>query len=726
LLTIKKSLGQNCFNSISINEEFLYDSVDLLTLQSRTIDNEYKRLQEVDNRALSKSNRLFQYVNKWQYNMGQDAYMRPYRLNVSLPFRYDGFIPAHSQNDRDISGHTHAWFVLGEGLPQYIEQNDKWGPALLSYTKMPIGTAELIGTDSDAYEQLKYETVRATYEGWSDIKYDPIQEACYAFFRGVLYRFEDITLGDYRFSVILKTSEPILDDVFTTEFIQNDQFKTLTLVVNFYIPDPILTSLETGNENYVLDRSLLYFSNEILKTSDNSIDFDTDDISLRLYDRTTAKVYLGGVVTQDWYYNSNIGNIIYVARGDRSRFSTLFTDLFRIGDDFTINYTMSTDDNNPFYGMTITFQDMVEVTDDYFWCKHIVVKSNLSIDPDGVNDLNIADNVVQSVTEQNVLTEFLQNPLLFTQNNTIYISRAIAYENAIYDKIVNARANNARYKELSLANFRNYISNTAIARRGGDGNFLKFNILPPTEMQILVKLQAESGQLGLLQNPYWFPISRHSGQFKPITKLILKAKDSEQFSSVFPTELIDTASYRLNISKNVTGDRFRTEKYNEFIPSTTRQDHWSYISAITGQLISRKSLPWLVYPSEHKGFASLVFNSQEVITVTSAVQTVISLDVLLKSRVYSWLSLNTLALTQNQKFDLLNLYYDVTPETVDNYDTNSLIVRGFLESTFGKVYRIDSISTNTGVIVQFNKDSLMLTMIDIPVDATSLIIKFIR
>lgn len=714
------------FDSIDLHKEYLIKSIDLLTTESSTTTNEYSRLSEESYPILSEKNRLYQFINKWAYVYGNDVYENPYRLNISLPFRHDGFSPSTKTIERDIRNHTHSWFILGEGQMPYSPINESTVKKHLSYTKYPIEPSNLTDITTDAYELLQYETNQQTVVAWSNIFYDKSQDACYAFFRGVLYRFESNKLDGYRFAIILKGRNTIIDDVYQMNYYQNDTFKTLTLMIDFYIPDPILTSLERGDSQYYLDRSLLYFSNEIYTTSKTPIDFGTDGISLRLYDTNIQKTYLGKPVTKSWSYSSNNGNIMWVGRGNSARFNVSFSDLLNVGDDFEINYTLSSDTNSPFFGMIIRFEEIVEVDKDHFWCSRIIIKSNLTEDPDGVDDLDIADNIVNEIKTYNVYDEYVANNNIFNDNNTIYISRAIAFENCIYDKILSPNANNARYKEISLSNIHNFLLTNAVEINQAD-QWIKTTILPPQDIQVLIKLWTQNGSLKKLLNPYQMSMVRYSGKYKPLAKNIFKAKDVDELKRIFPTDFSHVNEYKLNVSKNVSTPEFRVESFQDFIPTRERINFYSYVSAITGNNVARKELPWIVYPNEYRHFNSLVFNSVEELSVTTSISKKINLIDVMKSKVSKWLNLNSDDLSDQIKIDFLRLYYEATPETVKNFDIDRLIVTHFMEGVFTKIYRIKDIKTNTGQIVQYNNsESNEIELLTLPSDANNVTITFTR
>lgn len=711
------------FDSISLNREYLFKDIDLLTSEASTITNPYLRLEETSNLEFSKKDRLFQFINKWSHTRGSDVYMNPYRLNIGLPFRNDSFAPSQSIVDRNISYHTHSWFILADGQNPYYEINEETINKHLSYSRVPLTESMLLDTSIDAYSALTYETNINEYNAWSTFYYDEEQEACYCFFRGVLYRFETNDLTGYRFSVMMKGSESVIDDVYKMKLLRNDEFKTLTLFINFYVPDPILTSLERGNSNYYLDRSLLYFSNEIYSTTNSSIDFGTDRISLSLYDSTSQKLYLNQPVTTNWFHNSSLGPILWVGRGSSSIFNVSLNDIISVGDDFEIYYTSSDDDTSPFYGMYITFEEIVEVTATHFWCKRIIVKSTITSDPEVVHDLDISDNVVDEVQIFNVYNEWVANNNVFNVNNTIYISRAIAYENCIYTKVVSASVNNARYKEISLANIKNFMFANPL--QVNDDSHLKAMILEPAEAEIIIRLFSKNKKIQLLPNSYFFPIRRYNGTYKPQLHVLSNAKDSDEFKRIYASKLLSTFEYKLNISKNVKNEENRISRWESTSLHTHSNNFYSYISANTGNTIVERTLPWCSNAKEHRSYASIVFNSQERISIQSEYNDTIVIWSLLRENSLQWLSKVINTMTAEQQLNLSKLYLDTVEETLQNYDYRDIAIRNFVQNTFLSIYHIETIKDANGNIVQFNINNGIITIVE-SFNTTALTITFRR
>lgn len=721
LASYKQTLRNNIdkyFDSIDLNRKYLFNEVDLSTHEATTTDNEYDRLSENKLSSLLGRNRLYKFINKWTYNAGSDVYYNNYRMNIALPFRYDSFTPSLETVNRDIRYHTHSWLIIGEGRLPYLNVDEDNIKKCLSYSRKPLTFDMLKSKTEDAYDYLTYETKLKLHESFSRLMYDDKQDACYTYFRGTLLRFEDKTLNDYKFAAILFSQEPVQDDVLRMRWVRNDTFKTLTLVVNFYIPDPILTTLERGNDFYFLDRSLLYFSETIYSTGLDSVDFGTDEISLSLYDNQKPKKYLNNVVTNDWFYNDNGTTLLYVSRGDLRRFNTPLDEILSIGQNLTIDFTTTELTTSPFYGMQITFNDIQEVSSDHFWCKQILVKHVLTSDPDGQHDLDISDNIVDNVITIDVYAQYNLNNNLFNENNAVYISRAIAYENATYNKIVSASSNNARYRELSLSNLSSELASRKIIQTTDDNktSYLNASIIDPTKTEIAVSLsKLDDSTLSRLANTYLFPIIRYSGTYVPQTKTLLSFNSDDRFNRVFADDPVMSNRYKLSISR-LSNNLDRVRSYNEtLIRDIMEPKFYEYsINSITNDEDSIVSLPWIWNPSEWKSFVSTVFNSTDTLTydliITSEITDLIDL---LNEQIKHFCPIQSFDLTNELKKNMLTLRYDVSDETLSNFDVEREIVKNFIENTFIKIYELKSVQkTSDNSFVNFVVDDSILTILD--------------
>lgn len=711
------------FDNISLNRQYLYKDVDISTQEATTTLNEYNRLSENSLEDLTNINKLYKFINKWSYRLGTDVYSNDYRMNISLPFRYDGFSPSLESINRDIRYHTHSWPIIGEGQNPYLEVTESEIHKCLSYSRLPLSVDILKSKETDAYRYLEYSTDLADYAAYSKFVWDADSSACFTFFRGLLLRMDDSSLQDYKFSAVLLTQEPVKENVINYEWVRNDKFKTLTLVLKFYIPDPILTSLERGDSFYFLDRSLLYFSEDIYSTSVNTIDFGTDEISLSLYDSTSQKTYLGNVVTRNWFYNDGIQTLLYVSRGNLNRFNTPLDEILNIGQDFTINFTSTDDTNSPNFGMKLTFKNIQEVKTEYFWCTDIEITHITTHDPDGVDDLDPNDNIVDSVEIHNAYQLYASDPEIFETNNPVYISKAIAYENSTYNRIVTAKSNIARYRELSVTNIAEILKSTDIKQinDNNEESYLRATIINPTKTAIAVSLTEENGILERLANNYVFPIVRYSGEYIPQTKTLLVFDSNSKYQNIYAKNPLATKRNRLAVSK----DSSNIARTNEYVETYIRDIMPAEFFTYYGQ-VKDNNLPWIFDPSEYRSFVSIVLNSSEELNITITKTDSTDLRQYLYTEVRKFCPISLFDLTDEVKVNMLNLKYDVSSLTVNNYDVDRELVNNFIESTFLNIYELESIQLSDDTYVNFVVNDSILTILDTIANGTELKLNFKR
>lgn len=710
LLEYRRLLRENVllyFQDIDVEPQTLIKDIDLGTVDSTLTDNEYTRFGEYLNENLNQINRLYPIINKWSMDVGMDVYNNPYRLNVALPFGIDNYSTNQKMDRRDIRFHTHSWYILGDGVPPYIQQGD---PKRLSYSKHPISEELLLDADMDAYTLLEHNTGSGIERGYTFIEYDPIQEKSFAFFRGLKWFFEDSTLDNYKFAIVLSGSKYIEDKTYEMEFIQNDIHKTMTLMIWFYIPDPVITSLENGLSNYTLDRSLLYFSDDVLTTSKEPLYFGEAQISLNLYDNQSSKKYLGSVLTNNWYHTLKAdNNIIWVGRGIRTSTDTPFNDMFGLGADFTIYFSDSDDIQSPNYGMYIEFKNMVEVGANHFWCKQIVIKNNTTYEPSGINDDDISNNIVNQTYSYDVLQEFLMDANVFNTNNTIYSSKGIAKENSSYTKTVTAESNIARYKEITIPNIKNDLATNPVKIHGTNKKIL-IGVVESRANDISISKEFNDVDgIELLDNPYIFPINRYDGTYKPQTKLLYSATDSIDAKNTWIGGYNTPTYERLSILPSPSDIIPRTMEYKQSDINQMSTDTYPFYTQVGVETYSKKSIGWIYNPVEYVGEPSLVFNGADSLNFETKQTKVELLDVMYQ-RASRWLQLDKYELDREQNLNFMNIATKVFGETLDNYDVKKMIVQNFIKNTFVEIYHIQSISDEQGNEYEWLMDGTELTI----------------
>lgn len=669
------------FNGVEFDDDVFIKSIDPTTKKSVLIKNPFDRFNENKIQALRKYNRLYQFINKWC--CGYDSSNNQNIFNISLPFKQESFNASHIETHRVLYKNTHDWFVLIDGLPNYNLTDN----SLLSYSRYPLTEDSFNSQTSDVYEFLEHFTENEKLKCYSELVYDELQDVSFVYFKGVKYRIEK-NLDNYKFSVCVKTSTQVMDDVFNVKVIQNDTFKTLTIFINFYIPEPILTSLERGERYYFVDKSLLYFSDKVYATKYDTVDFGVDKISLDLYNNTEQKTYLGTKLPHtNWYHTSNVGDILYVKRGNGGIFGTKFNDLLSVGGDFEIKYSETNDIESKDYGIFIQFKDIVEVDIDHFWCKQIIVKS-----------VEVDSNDETYYLEQNVYELFKQDNNVFSTNNQLYISKAIAYELCYYDKIITQKANDSRYREMSLANMKTYFKTNNIKSNFGD---VKIYVENFDTKEIVVNLQEDNGVFKKLEQPYTYQIFRNHLKYKPLTNIIqdfvnvgsddniipLKTKFNNEFIKI--VSKVNDDSLSKEISKQKT-TKFDFDSYYEYVASSTNG-------------ISIINLPWYVAPREVKTpIFSLVMNTNEkiILNVDNVIDYKINLGDITKKYINKIVNID--GISSDVLVDYMNIYTNTNIETIQNYNVKDKIYDDFILNVLTKIYRVESIVDSTNQIIQFS------------------------
>jgi len=259
------------------------------------ITNEYDRLKENDNPTLSVYSRVVPFINKWVYdNESTDVRENGYRLNVDQAFGMFNFTPSFDEYNRNPKLFTHEWYYLQE-YPKYMTFDEKrnsfsyfdsaiinpTGPTgdYASYTGITGSSGGGLYSIVDDYfvDYFTRETVDGNpvprdfrysiFNGGNDFAFAE------ALFRGakvaikdrsgtsnIDYNVEEIKTvpsaiyDDYKFSAILTYGEST-----AIKAIKNDKWKTLTVLIEADMNDPLLT-------NYVgdrwIDRAYLYSAND--------------------------------------------------------------------------------------------------------------------------------------------------------------------------------------------------------------------------------------------------------------------------------------------------------------------------------------------------------------------------------------------------------------------------------------------------------------------------------
>lgn len=684
------------FSGVEEIKDIFIKSIDPINKSSVMINDPYNRLMENQLTALRSVNRLYPFISKWK-SENVDSTNNPNLFNLSLPWKHESNNASHIENNREVYKNTHDWFVLADGTPPYEIPNNQ----LNSFSKYPIDQETFLDEKNDAYEFLQHNLENEKIECFDKIKYDKSQKTSFVYFKGVKYRIEK-NLNDYRFSVVVKTSTRLLDDVFKIEIIQNDVFKTYTIFINFYIPEPILTTLERGDKYYFIDKSLFYYSSKIYTTIEASVDFGVDIISLDLYNNSETKKYLGNTLNHtNWYHTTPNGEVLlYVKRGNAGIFNTNFSDILTLGGNFQVQYSQTLDPDSPWYGMIIEFQNIMEIGDNHFWCKKIIVKSNLQddvLDDDENGFPNIDENVVIDILSQDVYLEFLANPNVFNENNQIYISHAIAYELCYYDKVVTQKANNARYRELCLSNIKMFFKTNHI-----NSNKDKVRIyIDDMNTSILdIKNRTENNLLVKLDSPYSYQIFRQQLYLKPNFNIIQGFYDIALGKSIIPMKTNNRNVFTKIVSKvdNEYLDILGSKKY---LNTFNLNEYYYYVrTSINGTMYVK--LPWLSSPEELRTpLVSYTMNTSEKINISVeySQENELLLSDVLNEYVSKIVDIDKLSIADRIKY--MNITTNADQDTLSNYDVKEIILTNFINNIFMKIYKIENIIDSTGQLINF-------------------------
>lgn len=699
------------FNNINFSDEFLIKRINLITQEVTTTNNEYQRLEEKTNPNLLNINRIIKKINKFRLQDGNDVSGNPYRFNINLPFKYDNFSPSTEISERNINYFTHSWFIIGDGAPPYLQLNQETVKKYLGYSSEPLTFSDLLSTSDDPYQHLEYQTNYQRYFAYSRIKYDQLDKIADTFFRGLKVIFDSSEYDGWKFSVILQGRETTENDNRTIRFVRNDIFQELTIFINFYIPDPILTRLEGNIDQYYLDRSLLYFSQEILSTDTSQIDFGNSEISLNLYNNTLPKrLYGQELPSSSWYYiNSENQRFIWVGRGDQTVFREDFTGILELETDFTIFTTYDqlvgkVSEIDPTFGMEITFVNIKEIAQDFFWCQDIVIKYIKTSDPNNTpKDPN--DNTVDQVVIQNVLDEYLSedptdNDTVFQTQQMLYISQFVAYQMSNYEKIVKAEQNVRRYGQISTSDIIQFINNNTLkgSRVSIDGSISEyyedFLIVKPQNSEIIVSLDSENSEIFKLNNPYRYKITRYNGKYVPMF--------TDIFNPIPETEFKDFLSYTRYIKKVSRQQEFSQINYpylDGLIQDVNKKDfYWIFPNQDTVV-----NLNWKALPIEYQSYLSILLNINNKITIQVNSNRINLIDDIFPEFM-GYLDLQESDFTIQEKRYILGLTRNPKQESLDNYNLINEIVKRFLDETFFKIYQVELVLDEQNRKIGFQSD----------------------
>jgi hypothetical protein len=278
------------------------------------IFSEYDRLKENYQKEFAVNSRVVPYINKWVLKDTVTVREQPYYLNTNEAFGRTNFAPDITKEGRNREGFTHEWFYIDQ-FPTYYKNKLIKQDQINSYQDMYntsfsyINHIEGFEIDRSLFTSVQYDyfdrfmitegyetivPIDLTANGVADInpiywsktsiqkKYTLVgdgDETTFAstFFKGLKYTFKSRKKGQftdvnefvknsnfngYRFSVLLKTKTNSSSNSVDYEFIKNDKFKFIILLITLNIDDSFV--------NYINRKYLYELKHKIVQSIDTA------------------------------------------------------------------------------------------------------------------------------------------------------------------------------------------------------------------------------------------------------------------------------------------------------------------------------------------------------------------------------------------------------------------------------------------------------------------------
>ncbi|BAV39271.1 hypothetical protein BPT24_145 [Tenacibaculum phage pT24] len=563
---------------------------------------------------------------------------------------------------------------------------------LTSYTVKHITKEDVLSTDFDVYNYIRSHSI---------IKKEDDLYSC--FFRGVKIVLDSKYEG-WKFSAILNTSTAPESKDRDIELLENEAFKSITLYVTMYVPEPVLTGLEQEGV-YWLDRSLLYFSDGDYATETSLSSFGRKNISLRINDSSSPKTYLGNFKTNDWYFQQNGINYVHVGKGLLERFDVDFTSFLELRQNFEVYFGDTDDSETTNFGMLITFMDIQEIGKDHFWCTEIHVK------------IKETESGVTTTIEYDMLAEYLANNNVFYEQNKMDIVEAILLENAEYDRVLKNVGAIERFSLISTSDIMDWIksNNTTVTDIYGNTSLLDIYPIEPVAKMAVIGLKNVNNDILNRSDKYTINMIRQNGLYTPITKQLRKS------------------SYFFSINYTDYGYSYKTSKYNILPSSKNNSDRlndkvWFYRKDFSETILSKhyrvysdkkdfKNLHWFSNPMEYKHDISLVLSSKKVIefdvikTDSDIIDVYSNVKDYLK-RILENYGFDLKNFTEQDKIDILGVDNNTNSQNISQFDFEDIILRRFFDSEFSKIYVISKVLKGDVEIDFYSENPSSLELFD--------------
>lgn len=267
------------------------------------LGSEYDYLRENFNKHLFDKGRVIPYINKWVIPNSYDVRNNEYRLNLNLSMGDTGFSPDYNIKDKNPIVFTHEWYYL-EGIPSWYSasavEKDR------NYTFSKVNEDDLKSVDFDGFVRAFIRgTHKELYKGnslnteakklYTYVSYDKKTNKSNFFFRGAKFNLNVSNPSNYdnwKFTAVLrpKRKEAFLKgDNLTYTLIENKKWKSLTFIIDAYLPSYIFSdrglnllgiytsesatqlSIEHGSyDKFVLSYSDIQLSGGLIPTFSNT------------------------------------------------------------------------------------------------------------------------------------------------------------------------------------------------------------------------------------------------------------------------------------------------------------------------------------------------------------------------------------------------------------------------------------------------------------------------
>jgi hypothetical protein len=306
-----------------ISDDFIQDPIDYFgnllpllkgedstALQTDKISSEYDRLRENYTKDYSTNSRVTPSINKWVLKDGTTVREEPYHLNANEAFGRTNFAPDITKEGRDSKSFTHEWFYIDQ-WPEYFKPAGVNSTSIGSYFDdindgfsylnfvhdFEITKSLFESTQYDYFDRIMVSEgaeVLATIDD-NGVNYNPIfwsksnlkkkytiidsgsdVDFSSTIFKGLKFIFKnrkedqldvpsefvkDSKFNGYRFSALAVTKTDAGTNSVNYEFIKNDKFKFIVLIIEINIDDSFV--------NYINRKYIYELQHRIVKTSDS-------------------------------------------------------------------------------------------------------------------------------------------------------------------------------------------------------------------------------------------------------------------------------------------------------------------------------------------------------------------------------------------------------------------------------------------------------------------------